>query len=571
MRNTCVLLSLASPFTAQAASLTVTSSQAEIYEPSSETEVGPTSTTIGVTFDYDAEMDNWQASECTITGTIVLGERTDLVPVLEKTNSSRLSSQAQKNNKAIISAAGDPIVDNDDYIVTGSTSFSFTITNIFQRGSVSETHEFDVVAQADTQEETDEQFYTNITYQASCNTEGQVDFSSRIDVRNLDDYILLKNTTVSEPPPTEPTEFTTLPEAQLTLQTQINDIAALTLHSSLARTKNLAKEIRGQRGNNKAFTADNLQIKLQGEAIPQGLWSNALNGDETSLNGMGAGDPLTDFGRWGFFANGTIEIGERSQSQAKDSEFDSTLITLGMDYQLKENFLMGAAYTYVDTKTDINVNQAETKYTMNSLSLFSSFYGKENYYLDLILSYGNTDYDLKREIATDLAQADTQGNEWNIATGAGYKFFFTKGTLNVFTLASYTSATVDGYTESTTGNASAAQINTFDLESFITNIGAEYSWNINTNYAVFVPQVSLDWEHQFNQDPVFVEGALIDGNTPGTFTLKTGLTDNNYFNANLGVSALFTNGISLFFTYETALERDDISADFYTLGGRWQF
>jgi uncharacterized protein with beta-barrel porin domain len=59
--------------------------------------------------------------------------------------------------------------------------------------------------------------------------------------------------------------------------------------------------------------------------------------------------------RWGFFISGTGTFGDvESTSQARGSSFTTGGVTIGADYRVNRNFVIGAALGYANTSSDLS-------------------------------------------------------------------------------------------------------------------------------------------------------------------------------------------------------------------------
>ncbi|HNG58507.1 MAG TPA: autotransporter outer membrane beta-barrel domain-containing protein [Cellvibrionaceae bacterium] len=207
--------------------------------------------------------------------------------------------------------------------------------------------------------------------------------------------------------------------------------------------------------------------------------------------------------------------------------------------------------------------------------MFGSFYA-DNFYLDTLATYGKNNYDMVRSVldgaaVKSLANADTDGSETSFGLGAGYQFDFKTMQLKLFTRLDYIDVGVDSYAEfSGDDTMLVAKINDFSIKSFTSNLGVSYTWIINTSFGVLSPELGVDYEHQFKGDGFNVDGQFIGGEA-GEFSISTFDKDANYFNGNLALNAVFTQGVSAYLSYTGQFGRDKWSSDHYALGARMEF
>lgn len=360
-----------------------------------------------------------------------------------------------------------------------------------------------------------------------------------------------------------PTLGNEIPVRQKSLSTQLKSLRTLSLHNSITRDRSIAKEIDRAR-KNAGLRTDNLQVRINGSSLPAG-----------SPVGGAAGDTVEDFGRWGTFVTGSIDVGEQDKNSAVQSDFRSNMVIAGIDYKLTDNTILGAALTHSDMNAG-NDQTANTDFNRYSLTLFGSVYSSDAFYLDMMLTYGTSRYDLSRRIGVvegegDIAFADTDGDELSASLGAGYNWHYRNVNLRLFSFLDYIDSDINAYSEFVTGTSSAAMVNGLNLQSLTGNLGAELSWNINTGVGVFTPMMSIAQEHQYADDSVYVSGRFIGGQDEGSFAYSAPTRDNNYLNAQLGLNAVLKNGISAFVSYDTFVAREDFASAQYSLGMRWEY
>lgn len=372
--------------------------------------------------------------------------------------------------------------------------------------------------------------------------------------------------TFNERPINPEQELNEVPEEQLTLKTQVQDMSQLGIHTGLIQARRLGSELENIRKGKRGLNVDNLQVSIDGTAMPA-FWNyQNTKGEE---KGAGAGDALNDFGRWGVFLSGAVEIGEQLNSD-NDNEYTSSLILAGADYHFTDNFVGGAAFGYTNLNSELASDLASTDFTKINYFAFASYY-KESFYFDAIAGYGITKYDLARKVLSDNLIADTDGKELNASVGTGYQFNIKRSALNLFALVNYVDASVNAYSETTDGLELTADVNNFNTQSIISSFGAQISWPINTSFAVISPQFSVAWEHQYEENPVSITGNFIGEGISQAFEFETSKLDQDYYSAQVGLTAAFKHGISGYFTYDTYVDRNDLHSEMYSFGLRGQF
>lgn len=304
--------------------------------------------------------------------------------------------------------------------------------------------------------------------------------------------------------------------------------------------------------------------------------------------------------RLGLFANGTFSFGNRDEtSREAGFDFETLGVTLGVDYRVTNNVVLGVAFGYISADADLDASGGSVDTQGVTASLYGTYYLANAFYVDGIASAGWNDYDVDRTIryslpSTDIngiptggtttvdqtATADTDGTQYALSVGAGYDF--TRGglTFGPFVRVNYLRLDIDGYREeidnTQPGFGLALDIDDQDVESLTTVLGGQASFAISVPWGVILPQVRLTWEHEFKNDSRTLTAKFVDdpggdpnadgGRTPIRFA--TDKPDRNFVNLGVGLSAVFARGRSAFLLYETVLGLDDVTAHNIVLGIR---
>ncbi len=219
-----------------------------------------------------------------------------------------------------------------------------------------------------------------------------------------------------------------------------------------------------------------------------------------------------------------------------------------------------------------------------NLTFYGTHYG-DNYYVDGLVGYGQSDYDLNRRIfyqpglgasnplpgARDrTAKADTDSDEFAVSVGGGYSFSGGAFSYGPFARLEYVTVDIDGY-EETGAQGLNLRVEDQDIDSFQSVLGGEVSYAVSTGFGVLVPQARLGWVHEFADDDRRIKATYV--NDPNQFQLvaETDAPDRDYGTLLLGLSGVFQGGAQAFFAYETVLGLRDIEEHLFTIGGRIDF
>ena len=104
-----------------------------------------------------------------------------------------------------------------------------------------------------------------------------------------------------------------------------------------------------------------------------------------------------------------------------------------------------------------------------------------------------------------------------------------------------------------------------------TVLGGSAAYAFSLPWAVLLPTMLFEWEHEHLDSSRLISGALVVDPAQTVFGAPTNNPDRNYFNLGAGITATFPRGISAFFFYETVLGRADFTAHSFTAGVRFEF
>ena len=295
--------------------------------------------------------------------------------------------------------------------------------------------------------------------------------------------------------------------------------------------------------------------------------------------------PILDNERLGVFVNGIVNNINKDATGNEDG-FDASgwAVTGGIDYRFRDNLVAGIAVGYYTSSTDIDNNGGNLDTDGYSFSLYGTYYQGERFYVDGMLTYGNNDYDQRRNIryqvgavgVSQSAKASYGGEQWSAAVAAGYNLSAGPWTYGPVVNLGYVSASVDSYRErmsdpNANGGGWAANLGNMDQESLTSSLGADVSRALSTPWGVVLPQVHLGWVHEFRDDAISVNGMFVEDPTNGIFSITGDKPDSDYFNARLGVSAQLPGGTTAFLYYNKVFGYRDLDVDTFGAGVRLVF
>jgi outer membrane lipase/esterase len=312
--------------------------------------------------------------------------------------------------------------------------------------------------------------------------------------------------------------------------------------------------------------------------------------------------PPSPFAGLGLFANGIFSVGDRDPtSNEAGFDFHTYGVIAGLDYRFTPKLVLGGAFTYQSTTNDLDntmtlvrgvltsVNGGSADTHSYGVSLYGTYYILEQLYVDGILGFGWNDYRLDRVInyslgvipsgqtppVNQIARTDTNGHQFSFSVGAGYDFKQGALTYGPLVRLQYLKLNIDGYQEkinnTNPGFGWALALDSQDVESLTTVLGGRASYAISTGLGVLLPQVRIEWEHEFKDDSRLITARFVNDPLRQPIRFSTDSPDRDYVNIGVALSATFRGGIAAFVDYETVLALANVTRHDITLGIRGEF
>jgi uncharacterized protein YhjY with autotransporter beta-barrel domain len=310
------------------------------------------------------------------------------------------------------------------------------------------------------------------------------------------------------------------------------------------------------------------------------------------LSGGSAGDSLV--GSWGLFANVNYATGDRDETARENAfDYDTYGATVGADYRLSERTIVGGMISYenIDSDFDKNNNFASSPSGTPGgsidadswgIGLYGTHYHK-NYYVDGLLGYASTDYDIKRNIALPLgpepgsspaavstfrtAKADTDSDSFTASVGGGMNLSAQSLSYGPFGRLSYSKTDVDGYREKGADGLNLT-VKGQDWDSLTSAIGGQVSHASSQSWGVLSPYGRIAWLHEFLNDSQTMRAFYTADPNQINLIAKSDDPDRDYFQLNLGLAAVMRDGVQAFFDYQALLGHRYLSENRFTLGVR---
>jgi outer membrane autotransporter protein len=295
-----------------------------------------------------------------------------------------------------------------------------------------------------------------------------------------------------------------------------------------------------------------------------------------------------DFSRWGFFASGTIGRANAKAGQLMPAySYDINGLTAGVDYRKSDKLIFGGAVGFTHQNTDLKDNEGSVKTTGWSVSGYSTYYRENSWYTDAVLTFGHNSYNTKRIIdyslplpgggTTDINQLARSSSGGSMFEGAfTFGRDFQRGALGIgpYGRLLYTRVNFGQINETLNpgaGSGLGVSIDSRDLTSFASQIGAKLTYAHSTSWGVLMPHAQLEWEHEFKSDPQAITAHFLNDPTSTPISFKGDVRDTDFFKLGVGMSMVMAHGRSGFFYVEDLLGRKGYSQYNLAFGLRIEF
>lgn len=321
---------------------------------------------------------------------------------------------------------------------------------------------------------------------------------------------------------------------------------------------------------------DDLKLDIQGTPIPKLGIEGAPSPEDLGAPVQGQLPPgklppgvAHEYGLYklGGFINGSISIGDRDSSGREAGyEFQTLGITAGADYRISDQAVVGAALGYGTLGGDFYASGGDLDAESHSISLYGTYYQPEVYYLDAILGFGQSDYDLSRNISynvgdsviNQVAGASPNGEQILFSLSGGYHYPRGDMTLTPTFRLDYIRAEMDPFEEELSGindpgKELGLELDGLTARSVNIGLGGQVAYSIQTGDMTLVPEASLEWVFEMDNDTEQLSGRFLHDAGGTRFVLDSDEPDSNYFALGLGLSLQYAGGQSAFLRYETLL------------------
>ncbi len=258
---------------------------------------------------------------------------------------------------------------------------------------------------------------------------------------------------------------------------------------------------------------------------------------------------------WGVFANGSAIFGEQDSdpvTQQTGYDFRTVGATLGVDYKVTNDFILGLAGGYNNTKTTVDNNGGSAKVDTISAGPYATCQVGD-FYADAYGGYARNLYDMERRILfgtiNRTAKGSPNGDQLFSYLGLGYDRHIGDFITGPILSLQYTRLWIDSYTETDAGSMNL-QIDKQSADSLQNGLGWHWACNLKLGNMIFLPNISATYTHEYLNDSRSITAKIIGGSS---FQTPTASPERDFVRVGAGFSALLTDSLSVSLGYNTQI------------------
>jgi len=359
----------------------------------------------------------------------------------------------------------------------------------------------------------------------------------------------------------------------------------LTVGVQLSHIRNRLTRLRQGTARNADVSSLQFYDGHQWLKVGQLIAANDISSPAQTMNDASPIGIKQNFSRTGFFIDGSLVISEQDATNEENSaDVDSQILTFGIDYRFRDNFIGGLAFSLSTSEADYGNSRGDLEDLGFLLLAYGSYY-RGNWYVDGSIGLGGNDYDQTRRLICDsscvqefnqTAESDFSGSHTTLMLSSGYNWTHHAWTVSPYVQIASVSVDIDSYRETMSDTAGpgagyALDINDQDKDSLTVSIGSQLSYAMSQDWGVFMPHIDLQFYNELDDDDVFVQGRFV-GNVgvDDDFQLVSNPVDTSYFIIGVGGLFQFKNGDTTFLDVKSMQGNDDLDQLQVTAGWRWE-
>lgn len=337
---------------------------------------------------------------------------------------------------------------------------------------------------------------------------------------------------------------------------------------------NIERRLDDVRAGSQGFSANGLAIQTNRGTINYDGAPIANTADGLTLAGWDGASvvskevvaPIIEQSRWGFFATGFGQwVDVENTGNSRGFSYRDAGFTLGADYRVSENFVVGVNAGYTNTSAKLP-NSGSLDVDGGRGGVYASYFGG-GAYLNAAVSGGYNSYRSRRSTLGGKAHGDTDGGEFNALLGGGYDFQvggFSIGPVGSF---QYTYTAINSFDE--TSSDAPLHIKAQHQESLRSFLGVKAAYAINAGSVVIKPEVRAQWKHELLDSAASLDSRFIGASKH--FTVDGPDLGRDALVLDAGASVEFNSSVSVYAYYTGELGRKNYDSHSVNGGFRVAF
>ncbi len=279
-------------------------------------------------------------------------------------------------------------------------------------------------------------------------------------------------------------------------------------------------------------------------------------------------EPALNLPRWGVFA--TASYGETDRESRRELGYNSEVagITMGSDYRVNNDFVLGAVVSAFDEESILLENAGTVDYKAYSYSVFGGYTPSENSYIDFLAGYTDATYKGAREANSGIIGSEYGGTTGRIALNAGYNRNEGAWTIGSLLALEYANIKNDDKVENATA-PEAVRVEGRQSESLLAKIGLRVSRVFSQSWGVLSPHAALNIQHEFKDDAVELQVTNI--RTGAISHFLTDKPDRDTLLGRIGMAVTLANSWNFFMSYDQLFQHEYKVTKNVNIGVRKEF
>ena len=269
--------------------------------------------------------------------------------------------------------------------------------------------------------------------------------------------------------------------------------------------------------------------------------------------------------RLGVFISGTGEfVDVESTGAARGYSFATGGVTVGVDYRLTDHLVLGTAFGYANTSTDLNLG-GRIRSNDGEGSIYGTYYD-HGFFVNGVVGAGYNSIDTRRATVGGIARGDTTSTDFNALLGIGYDYHIGRLTVGPIASLRYGRIGLDGFTE--TGALGALRIGSQRENSLQSEVGLQASYATMLGRIPITPFVRAQWEHELLTSTPSIDASFT---AESPFSVQGPHIGRDGALVEVGISAQLTPRVGIFTYYTGELGRENYNVQSITGGLNFSF